>query len=646
MQYPATIDKWYDQSGIVPEPVEVLNRPLFLTAAAFDRGPEKITRVYGKNFYKLFGNSINWSKYGQAALQAANIVNNGGELLIKRVVASDATLANAVIVAHVKPGTAQKVDVNGNPLYLDPATQQETTKAETTTGEGEGATVTPNEKVMINIAVLRYEVVTIPGAQRMSDIIARAEEMLVESTDNENYVAADGEFTYPLFAITDNGRGVSTKRVGFDPRYDVSKNLAYMMYKVKYLGAEDFDAEYETFSVAPGVIYLDKARDLGSVCSTMTQICGSAMDSNIDMFYDKLSELTGISLSTLYTVDVLFGKSSKGTIMQGISLSTDSYDLSCAIGFPLLSGTNGSFGDCPINTEEYTTQLCNFYDGTFDADIYNLDLYKPSVCVDANYPYAVKQKIVELAKFRKDFFFFADLGLDCNTYENAVNAYSGVAKDKFVAWYGQSYKIINPFNKRQIPVTITYSIARLLVSQLNNKTHAPYCGILHDWVIPEAIEGTVTFHPKITPSKNQKEELDNLRLNYASIINDVLTLETEYTSQDATTQLSFINNVIAIQYIIRDVRENCPKYRYSFISTNDLSKYKNNVSAIIFRYADWFESLEFVYVQDEVMKANKIFEASIKIKHKDFIQSEVLNIYTLGTEQATTETTMSSVVEV
>lgn len=35
------------------------------------------------------------------------------------------------------------------------------------------------------------------------------------------------------------------------------------------------------------------------------------------------------------------------------------------------------------------------------------------------------------------------------------------------------------------------------------------------------------------------------------------------------------------------------------------------------------------------MKANKIFEASLKVKHKDFVQSEILNIYTLGTEQAT-----------
>ena len=35
------------------------------------------------------------------------------------------------------------------------------------------------------------------------------------------------------------------------------------------------------------------------------------------------------------------------------------------------------------------------------------------------------------------------------------------------------------------------------------------------------------------------------------------------------------------------------------------------------------------------MKANKIFEASLKVKHKDFVQSEILNIYTLGTEAAT-----------
>ena len=35
------------------------------------------------------------------------------------------------------------------------------------------------------------------------------------------------------------------------------------------------------------------------------------------------------------------------------------------------------------------------------------------------------------------------------------------------------------------------------------------------------------------------------------------------------------------------------------------------------------------------MRANKIFEASLRVKHKDFVQAEILNIYTLGTDTAT-----------
>ena len=151
MQYPGTIDNWIDQSGInAPRTVvEPTPSPLFLTAAAFDRGPEKIKRVVGDEFYKTYGYFIDFEKYGQAAIQAANIINNGGELLIKRVVASDATLANIVVVANVTADRVQKTDIEGNPLYLDPVTQQEITDP----GEG-------NEKVMVNVATVKYDVVT------------------------------------------------------------------------------------------------------------------------------------------------------------------------------------------------------------------------------------------------------------------------------------------------------------------------------------------------------------------------------------------------------------------------------------------------------------------------------------------------------
>lgn len=627
MQYPGTIDKWYDLSNLPTVVSDVTPRPVFLTAAAFDRGPEGITSVYGTDFYRLFGSSINFDKYGQAGIQAANIINNGGELLLKRVVAKDATLANAVVVAKVSADKQQKVDDNGRPLYIDPITQKETTEA----GDG-------YEKAMINVAVIKIEVVTVHNKKTLAQIVDAAEQMLSEEDDN---------LVYPLFVITDNGRGKSTKRIAIDPQYSITKNLNHMLYRCKYLGIEDFDSEYVYFAIPTDIIYLNKSMDIGMSCAEMKQVNAASMPESVGKFYDKLSEISGIDVDTLMATDVLFAKTKSGNTVQGLKLDAASYDLSSTLGFSLESGTNGEFGDYPIKTKAYETELVEFYNGTFDQDIFNLDMYKPAVCVDANYPYAVKEAISNLAAFRKDFFFFADLGLDCNSYESAVAAYDNVVKDKFTAWYGQAGKIRNPFNKKYIDVTITYGIARVLAGQLNVKTNAPYCGILHSWTFPEFIEGTINFLPKITPTVNQKDELGTMKLNYASVLNGVLTMETEYTSQTYDSQLSFINNVIAIQYIIKDVREQCPSFRYSFISTNDLSIYKQNVNKIISKYTGWFESLEFVYVQDDVMKANKIFEASLKVKHKDFVQSEILNIYVLGTNNTSTETTSAgSVTEI
>lgn len=618
MQYPGTIDNWFDQSGITAQPAaEVTPRPLMLTAAAFDRGPEKITKVYGQDFYKLFGYYIDFDKYGQAAIQAANAIDNGAELMIKRVVAKDATLANIFPVATVTTDRVQKTDSEGNPLYIDPITQQETTDP----GDG-------NEAVMINVAKIKYQLNTVTGKKTMAEIVEEARKSFVEDEEGQT-------FTYPLWVTTDNGRGESTKRFGVDPQYAISKNNNYMLYRFKYLGSEDLDAEQQYFALPPGVIYLQKSMDIGMASTNMLQCQCQSIEDAVDAFYNKLSEISGLSLEDLWKTDVLFCKDAKGDPVQGLSLAEDSTDLSINMGFGLESGSNGEFGDTPIETDAYEQELLEFYNGTFDSDIFNLDRYKPDVCMDANYPFSVKNAIYELAKFRKDFFYFGDLGLDVNTFLNAMNKLYEMPRDKFTAWYAQSYQILNPFTKRRIDVTITYSLTRCIIEHLNNRRHTAYCGILYGWTIPEAIEGTINFTPKITPKENQKTMLDDVRLNYASILNDVLTVETEFTSQEELTQLSFINNVIAIQKIIKDVRDNCPKFRYSFISTDDLASYKKSVTRIINKYTEWFESLEFVYVQDDIMKANKIFEASLKVKHKDFVQSEILNIYTLGTEAAT-----------
>ena len=119
-------------------------------------------------------------------------------------------------------------------------------------------------------------------------------------------------------------------------------------------------------------------------------------------------------------------------------------------------------------------------------------------------------------------------------------------------------------------------------------------------------------------------------MNYASYLNDVLTLETEYTSQEQYTQLSYINNILAVQEIIHDVRNKCPRFRYQFITNDDLEDYRKNVESVIKQYSDRFKTLEFEYTQDDVMAQNKIFNASIKVTFKNFVQTEIFDIYALA----------------
>ena len=274
--------------------------------------------------------------------------------------------------------------------------------------------------------------------------------------------------------------------------------------------------------------------------------------------------------------------------------------------------------------------MIKFFDGTFTDSIFDVDRYKPDVCVDANYPVEVKDAILSLANFREDFFFFRDLGLDNDTFDTIAYAAAERPKSKFCADYIQTYQIIDPFTKKHIKVTFTYGLARTLIDHLNNRRNAPVCGLIYGMTYPEAIEGTLNFAPKYTPTEDQKDQLDDLRLNYASYLNDVLTLETEYTNQEEYTQLSYINNILAIQDVIHDVRNRCPAFRYQFITNDDLETYRSNVESIISQHADKFATLEFIYTQDDVMAQNKIFQASIKCTFKNFVQTEIFNIYALA----------------
>ena len=124
----------------------------------------------------------------------------------------------------------------------------------------------------------------------------------------------------------------------------------------------------------------------------------------------------------------------------------------------------------------------------------------------------------------------------------------------------------------------------------------------------------------------------NINNDYLSFYDgDILTMNSEYTSQVRYTQLSWVNNVLGVQEIIKAIRALCPKIRYSFIDGDDLVQYRKDVQTVVIdKYRDRFKSCEIEYVEDEVYDLNKVIYAVIKIKFRNFVQTEMFKIIALN----------------
>ena len=605
--YPGVVIEYDDQSNINTLAVtEVRNQPLFAALFTSDKGTEKWTRISGEDFFKMYGKNISFSRHGQPLLQAAMSINAGAELLCKRLVASDSTLANLGIVATLGETEVQATDEDGNLLYLD--------------DDGNQTVETTDNPVMTTGTSIKYSLITADSATTPDDVKDALEGQLT-----------DGQ--YLLYVICDNGRGTSKKRIKITPNYKLSKGLEYTLYTLSVIEGSEV-IESMTFSINPNLVVSGKNISLYSMINTnSTQLYCIDESSYMEEFVAALAEATGLDEDTIYSYDPLFGCTNKGTAIDGLSVDETGIDLQYTYGQMLQSGSNGAFGTHPIkNTTEFSTQAVEALNGTFDPIIFNVDQYRLDAMIDANYPDTVKRAIEALVTFREDFVYFRDQGLGMNSLDLITEKCKHEAHNMFCASYPQSYDIIDPYSKKQITVTIGYDLAQLMVTHCNNGVNLPTAGLKHQMVISNAIYGTLSFAPTICPDPigNQKEALDDMHVNYASYIDNQLVIEALYTSQEKTTQWSYINKVMGIQEVVKAIRTKCPVIRYTFIEGEDLETYKADVEEIIAPYRSNFNTLELESVEDATYSANKIFYAVLKVVYKDFVQTEWFKITALS----------------
>ena len=315
----------------------------------------------------------------------------------------------------------------------------------------------------------------------------------------------------------------------------------------------------------------------------------------------------------------------------------------------------------------YQEQYRRFFNGDFDRDIFNLDVYFPNAFFDANYSDSVKLAVQRLAAYRGDFMCYMDMGSNkVNSYadclelipsmtggleltESEDNQYKYI-RDMHIAVTCLWYKIRNPYDNKVITVTATYGLSILYINHFKNDVSKVFAGISNNITINNIIEGSVNYIPKIYPTNemtslnniggvypsddetiiNEKQLMCDLKVNYGCYYNDRFSIETEYTMNSTESEFSYWNNVALVCIMMQAIRKACPAARYQFITSEDLSVYQIAVETAMKPWKSKFANLKFKYVQDDVAIENKIFYAAIEVVFKPFAQAEIFELTALN----------------
>ena len=623
--YPGTKFNWYDQSEFVQqvEPASIDNKPLFMVVSSFDKGPEDLIEVVGDEFAQLYG-KMYFDKHGQNAIQAQRIINAGARLLVKRVCAPDSTIANLVLTAKLTSTTAQKKDEDGNLVYLNEA--------------GEEVTTVTDRPVNITSASIKWEASSIENCKSFKEV----KEAALKKFDAETG-------TFPLFIFSDNGRGVSNKAIRLIPDYSTSKNIGKMFYSLAvYEGTASIETQPMTFD--PAVVYSNVAYCLDE--STSVQVKGIVDETVYESFIKAIADILSandpsIDESVIRNYDLVYGYNVKGSKVEGLNIDAESVDINANYGIEIKKGTNGKFGDTPgvpnfdkdgtiakdSAYEAWAEAIRAVYAGEVTDEVWDVDQHKIAAVCDANLPIIVTEAIAKFVSFRQDCVFFRDLGTGLNSYAEIQSAWlKHTTRNRFIADFGTSYQVKDPVTKKNIEVTCMYDLVECLVNHFDSGAYAPLAGTVNGFVLRDAIKGTINFTPIITPVVNQKQAMDDIKVNYAIFEEDQCVVQTEYTSQDLNSQLSFINNVLAIQEVARAVRTACPKNRHTFTTSLDMSSYAKSVNNVLVNFASNFETLSFEYTQDQLRTSQKIFYASIKFSFGSWFQTEIFDLFAINNQ--------------
>lgn len=589
---------------------------LYLQPYTSNKGTEQwelLTKFDG--FTKSKG-GMSFNKHGQAQLTVAQALRSGAYVLGKRLVSEDATLANTTVLARLV-----KVDDITYVYFY-------TKSAVGCTGFDEACKVGYGSFDAEAEVVKDIPLFSVAPMGRGESLLFFRINPINTSSKKKN----DSQFSYMRysFEVIENNEVLESVTITMNPDIVIDGVSQAMNPKIKNVSDQVRIALYED-----GIYRL-----VGELAKTAVNSSGESIipADLINMDFINGTDLSGgTAIGGVVTIAQNDNSDDSEWVANKPSDIGIAYDLASPTGIPLTNGSYGTMGNTPMsNPAEMEKMLLaalgkgDLQSLLFDSIIYDLDAYKVDAIFDCNWPVSVKNAIIDLVDYRGDMVFLCDLGIEANTLPLIKEAAAKITESNYTALYHNYFKILDPFTKKEITVTMPYLLIDKLTAHVTKGVGRPFAGIANNIYFNDIIDNTLNFYPVEIPGLNQKQELVDSNINYVSIYDGIPVMETMYVNDNEYSQLSFLHNIMAVQEIIKKIRTNCPRTRYTFLDGDDLESYISDVQDIIKEYSTNFKSISCEYMADETYEQNNIFYAVLKVQFKNFVHEEYFKIIAIS----------------
>lgn len=481
--YPKSKFDIINNSQITEIPLEAVQdpAPLYMALYTSDKGEEDWEVLTDFSEFTKTHGGLNFDRHGQAQLNVIESLRSGAHVLAKRLVASNAKLANNTVMAKV-------VHVADNTyVYLHTKSTQDVTEEEAVfedvikdfsfDKEPEDLTISIANPTDPGIVAFDLDDET-DTSGTTTDGETTGDENTEGGTTDDGTVTEGGNddqkedpvippvqdnstiynatvIDIPLFSITAVGRGSSNITFRLIPEYLASKSNSYLKYSLE-INEDSTNLDNIVCSLNPDVIYDGVNQALDNKASTSKHI-------KAKLYYDGIYKLAvelaktakdynnnPISAEDLLNMDLINAMDRRGkNVINGVITQSQTnlsnsdelwnqflpyalngetvINLQSDIGINLPNGDYGDLGFDPSKNSKMVEDLMLGALGAktvdhpqFDPAIYDLDNYKVDAAFDCDLPVSVKNAWINLFEFRGDATFFADLGTNSLTTLSSI----------------------------------------------------------------------------------------------------------------------------------------------------------------------------------------------------------------------------------